>query len=68
MLEAFRNFWTAVPVAAIMLIVDIIIAIIYTAYTFIAEYRFKHRGPRNERKNISNSTHYIRDVDTLDNS
>lgn len=50
MIEAFRNFWFTVPAAAIMLIVDIIIAIIYTAYTFIAEWRFYHRGPRHERE------------------
>lgn len=53
MIEAFRNMWFTVPVAAIMLIADIIIAIIYTAYTFIAEWRFKHRGPRHERKDNS---------------
>lgn len=59
MIEAFRNFWFQVPCAAIMLICDIIIAIIYTAYTFIAEWRFYHRGPRHGRKNNSISDTHI---------
>ena len=44
MIEAFRNLWFTVPVAAIVLIVDIIIAIIYTVFTLIQDYR----GPRDE--------------------
>lgn len=50
MINAFINMWFTLPVAAIMLICDIVIAIIYTAITFIAEWRFYHRGPRHGRK------------------
>lgn len=68
MLEAFRNFWFAVPAAAIMLIVDIIVAIIYTAYTFIAEWRFYNRGPRHGRKNHRSNHFNISDADNKHHS
>ena len=45
-MEAFRHFWFTCPIAVIMLMVDVIIAIIYTSIHFYIEWRNYHRGPR----------------------